>query len=195
MTRDKSDPPIERVNAERISCLMDGELGRGDADRLIDALCSSSELQREWRAMHLVGDALRSSEVAACHKSDFCLRVAGALQAEPTVLAPRAAAAARPAWRRYVVPGVAVAASVAALGFIAVPLLDPVPSPVAQAPAAAPRVVEAAGPAVPPPQRRVSGLANAAGMDVYLTAHRELTGGTAMPRAAHYLRVRNDETR
>lgn len=193
MTRN-GDFPGDRLDAERVSCLVDGELDRGEADRLIGALCRSDELQREWRVMQLVGDALRSSEVAACHQPDFCRRVADALQSEPTVLSPRTPAA-RPAWRRYVVPGVAVAASVAALGFIAVPLLEPVPStPVAQAPAAAPVVVEAAAPTAPP-SRRVSGLANAAGMDVYLTAHRELTGGTAMPRAAHYLRVRNDEAR
>ena len=66
---------------------------------MLDALCSDAELQRRWSDLQLAGDALRSTEVAACHVDGFCDRVRKSLANEPTVLAPRRLA--RPAWRRY----------------------------------------------------------------------------------------------
>jgi sigma-E factor negative regulatory protein RseA len=191
---DQFDGPLsERVNAELISCLIDGEVDRGEAEALLRSVCDDADLRAQWERMHLVGDALRSSEVAACHASSFCRRVATALASEPTVLAPRKAPDRSPA-RRWIVPGVAVAASVAALGWVALPMLSPVPSvTVATAPAVSPAPV-----AVEQTQQvttRRSVPAMSASLDVYLSAHRELTGGTAMPRAAHYLRVNNGEDR
>lgn len=183
-----------RVTAERISCLIDGELERGDAEALLDSVCSDPDLRKQWTQLHLVGDALRSSEVAAGHAESFCTRVAAALAHEPTVLAPRPRAA-KPYSRRWLVPGVAVAASVAALGFIALPMVNQTQAPVtslAVAPAVAP------APVVAEPVQQVAARRVAPGgavLDVYLSAHRELTGGTAMPRAAHYLRVNDGEDR
>src|SRR5512137_1805462 len=109
-----------RVDIEHLSALIDGELDAREAAAVLDALCRDAELQRRWADLQLVGDALRSTEVAACHVDGFCARVRNALAAEPTILAPRAV---RPRLRRYAIPGIAVAASVAAIAFIAVPLL------------------------------------------------------------------------
>ena len=72
---------------ERLSSLVDGELEPGAAEALLTAICRDSELRNEWATLHIVGDALRSSEVAAVHSPDFCARVSAALALEPTVLA------------------------------------------------------------------------------------------------------------
>ncbi len=107
---------------ERISVLIDGEMDRSEAAAAITALCADPALRRHWHELHLVGDALRSDEVAACDAQRFCARVAAAIAAEPTVLAPRAAHTPSGV-RRYWMPGVAVAASAAAVAFVAVPLM------------------------------------------------------------------------
>ena len=109
-----------RVDLEHLSSLIDGELDPHETAAVLEALCKDPELQHRWSDLQLVGDALRSTEVAACHVEGFCGRVRRALADEPTVLAPRRA---RPAARRYAIPGIAVAASIAAIALVAVPLL------------------------------------------------------------------------
>jgi sigma-E factor negative regulatory protein RseA len=178
-----------KVDIEDLSSLIDGELDPHESAAVLDALCRDAELQRRWSDLQLVGDALRSTEVAACHVDGFCARVKNALADEPTVLAPRTVRPA--AVRRYAIPGVAVAASVAAIAFVAVPLLrapaadmtaQTQPSP---APISAPMVArtDEAG------ARAASAIANARALDPYFAAHRELTGGTPLPRATAYLRT------
>ena len=179
-----------KVDFEHLSSLIDGELDAQEAAAVLDALCRDPELQRRWSELQLVGDALRSAEVAACHEDGFCERVRNALATEPTVLAPRRPA--RPAWRRYSLPGLAVAASVAAVAFVAVPLLRaPAPDVMAQKqiPATAPAAVSTAVLASSQPEARAAAaIANARALDPYFAAHRELTGGSPLPRAAAYLR-------
>ena len=109
------------TSTERISVLLDGEMDRVEADSVIGSVCSDATLLRQWHELHRAGDALRSHEVAACDAEAFCGRVMAAIAAEPTVLAPRSARTG--GLRRYWMPGVAVAASVAAVGFIALPML------------------------------------------------------------------------
>lgn len=179
-----------KVDTEHLSSLIDGELSAHEAAAVVDALCRDPELQRRWSDLQLVGDALRSTEVAACHVDGFCARVRQALAAEPTVLAPRRV---RPGIRRYAVPGLAVAASVAAIAFVAVPLLKaPAGDVVAQkaAPAAVAPVVARLPDAAPPAAgKAAAAIANARALDSYFAAHRELTGGTPLPRATVYLRT------
>lgn len=179
-----------KVDLEHLSSLIDGELDPQEAAAVLDALCIDAELQRRWSDLQLVGDALRSTEVAACHVEGFCDRVRKSLAEEPTVLAPRRLA--RPAWRRYALPGLAVAASVAALAFVAVPMLRaPSPDVMAQkqVPATAPVVASTAVLASSQVEAKAAAaIANARALDAYFAAHRELTGGSPLPRAAAYLR-------
>lgn len=179
---------------ERLSSLVDGELDPGTADSLLTALCRDTELRNEWVTLHIVGDALRSSEVAAVHAPDFCARVSAALALEPTVLAPNVSAVRRSRpLRRYLAPGLAVAASAAVITFVAVPLLQS-PSGVAPtqqlAVTAAPAAVPAPAPEVS--RRAAATVAKARSLDVYLAAHRELAAGVALPRATPYLRTPGD---
>jgi hypothetical protein len=177
---------------ERISSLVDGELDRAEAEALVSSLCADTRLLQKWRELHRVGDALRSTEVVVFDDSKFCTRVSALIASEPTVLAPRRSSGAHSV-RRYWVPGIAVAASIAAIGFIAVPLLR-VPEPVAIASKTVPAVtVETA--ATEPVRRAPPAIANARALDAYFSAHRELTGGSAMPRATAYLRPIASEDR
>ncbi len=185
-------PSVGDAEMERISSLIDGELDRAETEALVSSLCADAALLQKWRELHRVGDALRSTEVAVLDDSGFCARVSSLLAAEPTVLAPRRSPGARSV-RRYWVPGLAVAASVAAIGFVAVPLLRaPEPVAVAQKAASVPAVETAAA----EPVRRIpAAIANVRALDAYFSAHRELTGGSAMPRATAYLRPIASEDR
>ncbi len=172
---------------ERISILLDGEMDRNDAAAAIAALCADPALRRHWHELHRVGDALRSEEVAALDAADFCSRVAALIAAEPTVLAPRAAHAAS-GMRRYWMPGLAVAASAAAVAFIAVPLMR-APETLSVAKSSPPTVEVVA-------QKSLPTIVNARGLspsfNPYLAAHRELTGNSVVPRATVYLRSAED---
>ena len=172
---------------ECISALLDGELDRTEAAAAIAALCADPALRRHWHELHRAGDALRSHEVAAGDAEGFCRRVAAAISAEPTVLAPRAAMAAS-GLRRYWIPGMAVAASIAAVAFIAVPLMPPSDT-AAVANNSTPGQVAAVDAAV---QKPLSTISTARGLspsfNPYLAAHRELISNSVVPRATVYLR-------
>ncbi|MEP6608792.1 MAG: sigma-E factor negative regulatory protein [Burkholderiaceae bacterium] len=174
------------VMTERVSALIDGELDPGEFEAVVVRLCGDPDLLREWHELHRAGDALRSHEVAACDAQGFCARVSAALASEPTVLAPRAEGASRV--RRYWVPGLAVAASMAAVGFVAVPLLRaPESVPVARSiqPVLEASAIDVAS------QKALPTIANARELspsfNPYLAAHHELIGNSVVPRAV-YLR-------
>ena len=175
---------------ERISILLDGEMDRAEAIAAIAALCADPALRRYWHELHRVGDALRSHEVAASDSEAFCARVAAVISAEPTVLAPRAVHASSS--RRYWMPGLAVAASAAAVAFVAVPLMR-APETVSIAKNATPAQLSSVDVGA---QKSLPTIANARGLNAafspYLAAHRELTSNSVVPRAAVYLRSAED---
>ena len=183
-------------DAETLSCLMDGELDPEQAAALIAVLCADDELRAEWIAFHLAGDALRSTEVASAHSKSFCMSVAEAIAREPAIVAPRAWAAQGSPLRRYIVPGLAVAASAAVISFVAIPLMRstepqmPVQVVAVQPPPAA--VAAAEHPDEIAARRAAATVAIARALQAYLAAHRELTTGAAFPRATPYLRTATD---
>ncbi len=185
--------PTSGPQGEALSSLIDGELPAADAGSLLTLLCSDKDLRGEWAAFHVVGDALRSTEVASAHCSAFCARVANAIAGEPTVLAPRRLPRASSSLRRYFAPSLAVAASVAAIGFVAVPLMRETSptTPVQQA--ASPPAPVALSAAETTTRRAAATVANARAMQAYLAAHRELATGAALPRATPYLRAATEQ--
>ncbi|MEO8188674.1 MAG: sigma-E factor negative regulatory protein [Burkholderiaceae bacterium] len=174
------------LTVERISVLLDGEMDRSEAAAAIAALCADPALRRHWHELHRVGDAVRSNEVAACDAEPFCARVAAAISGEPTVLAPRPPQAS--GLRRYWMPGVAVAASAAAVAFIAVPLMR-APETVSVAKNSPPAVDVSAQKSLP---TIVSARGLSPSLSPYLAAHRELIGNSMVPRATVYLRSAED---
>lgn len=182
------------LTRERISLLLDGEMDPAEAEAAIAALCADPAFRGHWHELHRAGDALRSNEVAACDAAHFCARVTAALAGEPTVLAPRAVKNTS-GLRRYWMPGLAVAASIAAIGFVAVPLLRaPETTSVATKVEQPASEVTALDPRTSLPTI-VNARAAGDAFNPYLAAHRELTSNSVVPRAAAYLRSSATEER
>ncbi|MGN6668958.1 MAG: sigma-E factor negative regulatory protein [Trinickia sp.] len=115
--------PQAGSRGERLSAFVDGEgLGgrESSAERFAQVLAEFDYVDRTtWSAYHLIGDALRSDDLAVHPgKSDaFLAGFAARLEAEPHILAP----ARSSALRRRVVPAVAVAAAAAMLSWVVIP--------------------------------------------------------------------------
>jgi len=71
---------------QEISSLMDGELGAQEAGQALQACCASEEHKRTWFLYHVIGDSMRGQ---APRRLSLPGGVLEALQAQPTVLAPR----------------------------------------------------------------------------------------------------------
>ena len=112
---------------ERLSAVVDGEWldepGRPGA--MLAGLSPGD--RAAWSEYHLIGDALRSDELALDPAASraFLGRFSTQLELEPHVMAPSALAAG--SWRglrRRVAPALAIAAAVATLSWIVVPQLQ-----------------------------------------------------------------------
>ncbi|MCA2999880.1 MAG: sigma-E factor negative regulatory protein [Rhodocyclaceae bacterium] len=104
---------------EQISALMDGELDREDALRVIRGLGSDAEQRESWNHYHLIGETLRGATSGEVHRQQRCAAAIFAkLAHEPTVLAPSAIRVA-PVDKRTRM-ALALAASVVTVSAIAV---------------------------------------------------------------------------
>jgi sigma-E factor negative regulatory protein RseA len=99
---------------DEISALMDGELTRDEASRLVLEIRERGALREAWATYHLIGDAIRSEPCADC---GVMQSVSERLSDEPTVLAPRPLSG-KPR-RRWALPSLAAAAAVASVTWIA----------------------------------------------------------------------------
>ena len=77
------------TNGERLSALIDGELTGVEYGHAIDEIQLKPELKQRWKRYHIASDGLKKSLPPALLKTDFSVRVMQAVDAEPTVLAPR----------------------------------------------------------------------------------------------------------
>ncbi|HEX8987056.1 MAG TPA: sigma-E factor negative regulatory protein [Rhodocyclaceae bacterium] len=100
----------------KLSALMDGEVAEHEAQVLWAALREDEELRRRWLDYQVIGDALKGEGRL---DRELAGRVMQALEAEPTVLAPRPAPASRVAWRRQAMALAASLAGVAVVGWLA----------------------------------------------------------------------------
>jgi sigma-E factor negative regulatory protein RseA len=188
-------PPADADAARRlISALADGEADASACDRGCAAWAEAgSDARSSWHAYHLIGDVLRSEDLACPPARDraFLERLRERLAEEPAVLAPQPAvlaadvgarSARRTAWA---VPA-ALAAGVVALATVLVLALGqagggdssaallaaaPAPAAVAAGTSAAPPIVEVSA--------QSSRIVRDAQLDRYLRAHRDY--GTALP--------------
>lgn len=116
----------------RLSGLMDGELAEHDAQELFAGLRQDEALRSRWLEYQLIGDTLKGEKDLHV---EFTGRVMAALEAEPTVLAPRTPAR-RQLWHRHALALAATLAGVAVVGWLALGTAQsPDPAAVAQAPA------------------------------------------------------------
>src|SRR5436190_18793561 len=100
--------------AEQLSALADGEIDGSAAAAACGAWKTDAEMRRTWHTWHVIGDVLRSEDLASSAGRDqrFLVALRERLAAEPVVLAPeplRAAPAIRRSGGRWML-GSAVAA-------------------------------------------------------------------------------------
>lgn len=191
----------QHLDEESLSALVDGEAGPQEAEAVRAAWRQDPALRARWHDYHLIGDILRSEDLAsdAGHDADFLARLRDRLAAEPVVLAPSSVRA--PAARRRWAGVAAMAAGFVVVAGAALSVFGPGAVPeagpgLAQAPEAP---VGPARPAAPSDLALVAGPAPAegesalpperlreAGLSPYLDAHEQLAGGRP---ASPYLRT------
>ena len=186
--------------------MADGELDDADAAACCSAWGKDAELRAEWHAWHLIGDVLRSEDLAGDPRRDR--RLVGAvrtrLQSEPIVLAPaslmgRTPGASRgigrPGWRA----GAAVAAGlVLVVGTFTLIRPGDAPRPTgvaldtsraaaAAVPAVAPATTAEAA-AIPVAIVADNRIIRDAQLDQYLEAHKQFAGSSALGLPTVFLR-------
>lgn len=115
----------KKMTQEQISALADGELD----DRHINiAVAALRELERQsdWEIYHQIGDVLRSSDMAVALSSEFSVRMAARLKAEPPIIMPsvrNAAEVTKQLPRRWALSSMIAAASMATVAFVTTPQL------------------------------------------------------------------------
>jgi sigma-E factor negative regulatory protein RseA len=113
---------------ERLSAVVDGE-GLEPFESFDKMLAEFDHVDRTtWSAYHLIGDALRSDDLAVhpATSSAFLAGFAARLEAEPHIVAPVSSSARRGVsrLRRRIAPALAVAAAAATLSWIVLPQLQ-----------------------------------------------------------------------
>jgi sigma-E factor negative regulatory protein RseA len=212
------DTDANAAARERLSAMVDGELDVAGATQVFTRWREDDQCRADWHAYHLIGDVLRSEDLAqgAPHDAGFLKGVRERLVREPVVLAPRPAVTqdvsdrvvAR-GWRRAWLAPTAVAA-----GFVvvagALTLVRPdllrdrsTGQGIAQAPLVSPAgpgvnlpralepvaaVAEQTGSDQPRALLAENELVRDARLDRYLSAHKQFAGSSALGVPSAYLR-------
>ncbi|TKC83876.1 anti-sigma factor [Trinickia terrae] len=186
--------------SEHLSAFVDGE-SLGEIEGLGHFLSElNSEDRAAWSSYHLIGDALRSDDLAVspATSSAFLAGFALRLEAEPHVLAPAALPASKKrlsALRRRVVPVFAVAAAAATLTWIVVPQLqrvDGASAGVQMASVGSDAVQRVAMAPVPTGTERPAQDTNIirdASLDQYLEAHQQFAQQPVVPGSMPLIRA------
>ena len=187
---------------EMISALADGQLRREALESVIQAVATDAQARTAWHTYHLIGDVLRSGDLATwsaparflagyqvrLEREDTGTATTGSLVAGLAVLPVVAPAVARAAgeaandgsFRWKLVAGLASVAAVAAVGWTAVSSMVP-----AQPPQLAKAAVEAATARAEQPAIMLRDPR----FDEMLAAHRQFGGGaSALQATAGFLR-------
>ena len=199
------------ASAEELSALVDGELHAGAVAGACGRWRNDAVARSTWYAYQLIGDVLRSEDLASDPGRDvaFLSALRGRLGSEPVVLAPEPAVAAPTArprseavWRRrwsWAAPSAVAAGFVAVAGVLVVTRSPAPPSaPIVAGVGAAsemPRAVAVPRAAVvnsltsAEPSRVATGqMIRDAGLDHYLVAHKHFAGSAALGVPSAFLR-------
>ena len=153
-----------------ISAWMDG-----DEQAPMPDVLKTEQGKETWQLYHLIGDALRTPELALPPKTEFSSRVAQAIASEPTILAPHTLPSQENAsWmRRYGWPSFAMAAAVASVVWVARPFFVP-------------EMVNPAGQiAVTTPSSVVASSIDPSSVQSYMSAHRQVSGPASVRQVSY----------
>jgi sigma-E factor negative regulatory protein RseA len=226
-----TDSDANAAARERLSALVDGELDGAALPQACAQWRENDQHRATWHAWHLIGDVLRSDDLAHSPARDaaFLASLRARLEREPVVLAPQPAAqvvgaaylpadlpahgsarvAARAGRRGWMAPSAVAAGFVAVAGVLTLmrPGVLPERTPAERiagaasgaivAPGAPVAVVAGAGSASTAPapgsvgsQALVAGVPviRDARLDLYLSAHKQFAGSSALGVPSAYLR-------
>ena len=194
---------FDRPGRERLSALADGELDSSGLAASCAGFQQDARLRADWHAWHLIGDVLRSEDLASDPRHDraFCAKVRSRLNAEPVALAPIAratdatvgAAAARARPRHWTAAGAVAAGVVMVVGTFAIVRPDQSP-PIARIAEAETQAVTAAPSPEPITDAQPvaivadSKLIRDAQLERYLEAHKQFAGTSALGVPSAFLR-------
>jgi sigma-E factor negative regulatory protein RseA len=182
---------------ERLSALVDGEADAAETAQFAGRWRDDAQVRSAWHGYHLIGDVMRSEELAGrSHDAQFLSALRERLAAEPVVLAPAPVLAPR---RRAGLGWRAPAAVAAGFVMVAGALVALRPTEAVDATkhlAVAPVAPSAAVPAaVPAPTPEVVAQSPARGvlirdarMQQYFDAHQQFGGSTALGLPSAFLR-------
>jgi sigma-E factor negative regulatory protein RseA len=182
-----ADPHLQRDDDwAALSSMADGEAGPEAQERCLALWAGDSQARERWRDYQLIGDVLRSQELArdGSHDAAFVHALRARLAHEPAVLRPKTPPLAVARSRNWAVPIAAVAGVAAVAGMVV--MLRGVPdsgAPVlAQQGNAAPvMATSVAAPQQVPAAQVVNGrLIRDARLDRYFAAHRQSANGAAL---------------
>lgn len=183
---------------ERLSAFIDGE-SQSEINGFSGIFSElSSEDRVAWSSYHLIGDALRSDDLAGSPAMSraFLAGVAARLEAEPHVLAPAALSASKrlAGLRRRVVPVFAVAAAAATLTWIVVPQVQRVDGAsgsvqMASAADGVPRVALASASMDAARMGQDANIIRDASLDQYLEAHQQFAQQPVVPGSMPLIRA------
>src|SRR5665213_1192583 len=205
------------TDAERLSALVDGELDVSATEVACARWKGDAQARCTWHAYQLIGDVLRSEDLASPAGADerFLLSLRLRLATEPVVLAPaplawsnagrRVAAAASGRGGRWVLPSAVAAGFLLVMGTFSA--LRPGHPPasgtqaVALSDAAAPVVVESSLRSIPAAESAepmavvMNGrVIRDARLERYLAAHKQFSGSSALGVPSAFLRSATVET-
>ncbi len=189
---------------ERLSALVDGEVdGAHSASQLCTAWRESVELRASWHASLLIGDVLRSDDLACDARAEtaFLAGFRARMASEPVVFAPQAVAlpaeaavrVANGMWRSWRLRSAVAAGMVAVVGLTLLPRApngEPgVAGPIASTALPAAQTLPASAIADETQAFVANGqMIRDARLDRYLAAHKQFAGSTALGIPSGFLR-------
>ncbi len=192
------------AKGERLSALADGEVDGAAAADACGAWKSDAELRRTWHAWHLIGDVLRSEDLASSAGRDqaFLVALRVRMAAEPVVLAPEPLPVSSPVPSRRSTGRWLLTSSVAASFMMVIGtfvVLGPTGTPTSPAPTLARSAPPASadGPirqasiresAAPEAVALNGRMIRDARLERYLAAHKQFAGTSALGVPSTFLR-------
>lgn len=128
------NPTDDEARRARLSAVMDGQADEAELQRWLKADAPQAAVREDWHTYHLIGDVLRSPDLAhaAAHDHRLLQAVREGIQQEAVVLAPAALEAAspartpRPRWRLWGGAAAALAGVAVVLSAYLVTRVEPV---------------------------------------------------------------------
>ncbi len=182
--------PEQEDDWAALSSMADGDADAKAQQRCLELWANDAQARQRWHDYQLIGDVLRSQELACggAHDAAFLQALRARLKTEPVLLRPKAPLAAAARSRAWGVPMAAMAGVAAVAGVVVVLRTAPdggAPMVATQG-AAAPTVAAAMPAAQPAPAPQVhtqvvnGRLIRDARLDRYFAAHRQSANGAAL---------------